>query len=352
MKFNLLTLLCLISLFSFQILEKEVKLYPVQSNEKWGYVNQDGKEVIKTKYSKAYSFSNELALVKKKEEYFFIKKDGSRLNKESYSKASSFSEGKAFVAREGESPICINTKGKELFKLDNVKIIAAYNEGIAVATSGSKTLWYNEKGEIIGESTKNIYNWGSNKLMPFQKKTQKRDPLFGSMKNYITYGFVNHKDSIIIPAIYSRVGAFQYNRVSVENNNLGGVIDHLGEVKIPIKLKRNGTYCDSLIFHLKDGKYGYLDLDLNIVIPYKYDLASNFSDGLANVTENGVSKFINTKGEVVLTPDPALDVTKFVNGISVFIKEDKFGFINTSGEIVLKPKYDDINLGKLRIFCK
>lgn len=49
----------------------------------------------------------------------------------------------------------------------------------------------------------------------------------------------------------------------------------------------NYNYKDELIIVNDDGKYGYNDKYGNVVIPYKYEHAYNFMEGLAAVKLNG-----------------------------------------------------------------
>lgn len=54
-----------------------------------------------------------------------------------------------------------------------------------------------------------------------------------------------------------------------------------------------------LIAARKNGKYGYLDLDGNEVIPFNFEKASNFYDGLATVKINEKYYKINEKGQLL-----------------------------------------------------
>ena len=50
---------------------------------------------------------------------------------------------------------------------------------------------------------------------------------------------------------------------------------------------------------------GFIDSEGNVVIPPKYEVAEDFSEGLALVAEYGWGSaygFINTRGEVVIPP--------------------------------------------------
>lgn len=51
----------------------------------------------------------------------------------------------------------------------------------------------------------------------------------------------------------------------------------------------------------KNGKYGFVDAKDNLVIPYRYEFALDFSDGMALVCNKNLEiGYINTKGELVI----------------------------------------------------
>ena len=60
---------------------------------------------------------------------------------------------------------------------------------------------------------------------------------------------------------------------------------------------------DELYVFYKNGLYGYIDKDFNIIIQPKYYYAEDFSEGLALVrtsnSQNGQYRYINKKGETV-----------------------------------------------------
>lgn len=58
---------------------------------------------------------------------------------------------------------------------------------------------------------------------------------------------------------------------------------------------------DALHVKYRNGKHGFVNNEGKVVIPYKYDFALDFSDGMALVCdENGYIGYINTKGELVI----------------------------------------------------
>lgn len=56
---------------------------------------------------------------------------------------------------------------------------------------------------------------------------------------------------------------------------------------------------DGLIPVLKNNKWGYIDIEGNIAIPFQFDSASSFSDKKSMVEINNEKKYINTKGEFI-----------------------------------------------------
>ena len=67
-----------------------------------------------------------------------------------------------------------------------------------------------------------------------------------------------------------------------------------------------GLYSDGLAAVKKDGKWGYIDMDNNVVIPFKYDFASLFQEGLAVVGTFGTyeyDRWVWEDDELVIVPD-------------------------------------------------
>lgn len=114
------------------------------------------------------------------------------------------------------------------------------------------------------------------------------------------------------------------------------------------------------------GKWGFKDKTGKLVIPYQYDDAREFSEGLAAVeTKDGIG-FIDHSGNFVIKPNPEfagliheINRMGFYKGLSVMGKvfpanEDMsgsytnskgewviilYGYINTKGEWVIKPQF-------------
>ena len=69
----------------------------VKLNGKWGYINKSGNIIIEIKYDKASTFTNGVAIVSIEDKYWHINETGSELYKIRYDRVSFFSENLARV---------------------------------------------------------------------------------------------------------------------------------------------------------------------------------------------------------------------------------------------------------------
>ena len=91
--------------------------------------------------------------------------------------------------------------------------------------------------------------------------------------------------------------------------------------------------------------YGYVDKDKNVVIPFSFETAHAFKEGMAVVRKDGKYGYINTNGDLVI-PCIYYSATDFNEGVAHVFKdghpkENRFkGFIDKTGEQVIKCKYE------------
>jgi WG containing repeat len=98
-----------------------------------------------------------------------------------------------------------------------------------------------------------------------------------------------------------------------------------------------------------DGKWGYIDKTGAIKIRPQFDVAHDFSDGLATVlvVEGDVQKwgYIDTSGTVVIQPqfDQAFDFSEGLAAVVIGSSEDedlRCGFIDKTGRVVIPMQYE------------
>ncbi len=99
----------------------------------------------------------------------------------------------------------------------------------------------------------------------------------------------------------------------------------------------------------KNHKWGFIDRTGKLIVPYKYDSAGPFSEGLAAVRvgewDTGKWGFIDKTGKVVV-PFKYADAAPYSNGLARVqigdYKTGKYGFIDRTGKEVVPIKYDNI----------
>lgn len=210
----------------------------VQShNNKWGFIDEEGNEVIKTKFDLVTPFSDGLALVRIGYKYTYIDKSGKLVFPVESSYGTKFKDGRALA--DGD---------------DGHKILASNGEVVKIL----------------------------NKMNP--------DPRCDSQKGY-SEGLLG------IRFLPLGVTESLTSRLRMKC----GFVDRDGNVVIEAKFDEVGQFIDGLAGVKIGSKHGYIDKNGNVVIEAKFDKVSNFHKGLATVSEPPLVPYgyINQQGEYV-----------------------------------------------------
>lgn len=187
-------------------------------------------------------------------------------------------------------------------------------------------------------------------------------------------GFKNDKGSIVIPANqYESCGQFSEglahigvsNSMTADYSDLKayqGFIDETGQIIIPTE-HEVGQY-GPMRFDFRDfhqglvavyrsdekgnGKYGYMDKSRNLTIPYQYDSAEDFHDGLAVVSKNDKYGTIDKNGKTVI-PITIDNLASYSEGLAAYAVKNHwnddyiYGFLDPSGAVKIAPKWNAVN---------
>lgn len=94
---------------------------------------------------------------------------------------------------------------------------------------------------------------------------------------------------------------------------------------------------------MKNGLWGYIDAEKNIVIDYQYEMAGEFSEGLANVSNGEYFGFIDEDNNIVI-PFQYLGAMWFVDGRAAVYYQNKWGFIDKNNNLIVPYTYSDISI--------
>ena len=127
-----------------------------------------------------------------------------------------------------------------------------------------------------------------------------------------------------------------------------GFVDEDGYEVIPFKYEWAYGFSDGLAMVKLNGEWGFIDKKDNVIIPFQFENeCGEFHEGMAAICKNGKIGFINKKGVEVIPCiydcPPYSDLKKdifFSEGLARVMLNDKWGFINKNGDEVIPFKYE------------
>ncbi len=145
------------SLFHFDSRSVSNMLFPFRNGEdKWGFVDKDGKVVIKPVYDDTMDYRGGLAAVKSKEKWGYIDEKGNTVIFPQYDSVESFKEGIAVVTI-GNMYGCIDSKGEYIIPLQYDFIFNDFSDGLSPAILKEKHGYVDLKNNFISNENIGFY---------------------------------------------------------------------------------------------------------------------------------------------------------------------------------------------------
>lgn len=251
-----------------------------------------------------------------------------------YEDVSNFRHGKAIISKDGQIG-CIDKKNK--------LITPAEYHDIYITAQGGMILEKENK-------EKNSYLIDKNGVQLLKENYSFSDQLIEGarrVKRGNQYGFVDQTGKLIIPIEYDSLGNFNEGYALAVKDSHYFIIDKNGKELLKNKsFKIKGTVSHDLIRVEKNNKYGFVNINGDIIIPIKYGLAFDFQkEGLARVVVGRKTGLIDHTGTFVLEPNLYELIFPFdENGLAIVqhVQYGIKGLINTTGTAIVKPYYQEI----------
>lgn len=123
----------------------------------------------------------------------------------------------------------------------------------------------------------------------------------------------------------------QINRFYVSKDHCVGYINQYDTLKIPFIYNNARQFSEGLAGVALDDKYGYIDTNGNVKIQFQFDNVFDFKDNTAQIEMNKKYGLINRKGKIKIKPK--YDWIKQVNeGMIAVQKEKKWALFDSTGK--------------------
>ena len=293
----------------------QMKLYPVISGGKYGFMNTQGKLMIPAMYNEVGPFQEGLAVVSKDDKFGIIDKKNQMVVDFQYDEILEFVQNRAIV-RKGEKYGVIDRLGKLVFPLiyEDISIREdSLYEAIEEGRSHYFDLNYSQQLSLSGIV-----------FIDFSKYTSERHPEFE---------FIGDLDRTSNRAVVKVSGQLNY-------------IDSTGKLMLTNSLEwfpdalSVAKYNNGFAVYRKKDKYGLIDINGKVVQKNVYESSGPFT-GFWPVKDKGNWALLDVKGKVILPFE--YDFIRFMPDLGYLIeREEQFGLLNSMGNMILPVSFSTI----------
>lgn len=341
-------------------------LFRIISQDKIGYIDSSGKEIIAPRFIAAGDFSEGLAEARTAGTYGYINSSGEFVIKEQFDFATPFSEGLAVVYKDG-IPFYINKKGERMFG-GEYEELSPFSRGRAqVVTSTGRTGFINNKGELVIDTAfhiiRSFIGGYAVAIKTFEEPyTDEKGKI--AYRLYHKFGIIDSIGHFLVPlGKYSNINSQSegYYRVEKPADTIGYetrscYLNHKGEeVLMPDSLRFrdfDGDVRNGLIkAYLKNDsthEHGvFIDISGKIIFQNAFSATAEFfSNNRSFAVKNGMSVLIDVTGRQV-TDQEFVDEWRngFEQGGAIVKFKGSNGLIDTNGHFLIPPKYDELLAG-------
>jgi WG containing repeat len=300
------------------------KLFPIVKQRKLGFIDNEGHEVIRPRFSDYANvqyfpdlphFREGLAAISENGRYGYIDCTGKFAIAPKFASARAFSGGVAAVREmsQGETAgrvLWIDHTGRVVYAGKVRHVLTDFHEGFLLLAD-EKRGW--EPGYVNSH-----FDWAIPAQPLFRGPFHDGLAVFGVGEVIDRkFGYIDRAGKILVPAKYDRAADF--------SEGLAGVCYW------PAK----SSDSDQRIWHC-----GFINTHGREVIPTIFKSVSSFSSGHAIAEEQNGNKVIIDKWGKVVRAISSFEVPgQFREGVAVARKAQSIGFINTKGDWVIPPQF-------------
>jgi hypothetical protein len=300
----------------------------VAKGNKWGVLNNSGKEIIPVNFSQIIS-DDEVIYTRnhgKHGKWSLFDYYGYRKTKIKYDSVRPISEGRISIKRNGKWGF-IDRYGVEVIPpiFDEVN---KFNDGLAMVTFYGEDGIIDRAGKwIVTPALIDIWAHDNNTLLgkvngQYQIKKFNGELVYFT-RNHLemtSTGFIERDSAGVILRKISWTGTYEYYNTENKIVMAGG---------------------SGLLIFKENGKYGFRDQQHRIIIANRYEAVKPFHQRMAAIKINSKWGFINLDEEIMVQPRYD-SVGHFIGHACITKKNSLFGVINLKGEEIIPNQYQQI----------
>lgn len=323
------------------------KLYPIEINGKYGYVDRTGKVEIDPIFDEAEDFEDLSAVVEINGKYGLINQQGEFVMNPSSNYISKEEKGNRIIEIADQQFVIRHSDKKHYPLQEKVDLLQRAGPFFIAwvfphhsPTGKSYQFVVNNHGKRISKNFSQLYYQDEEGLFTYGVISIGEDPKIWKK----SWGLIDTNGNVVLKPTFDYIHDFSEGYAAVELDESRGTIDKYGKIVIglgefsalsineglaPAAIKIGEKQSDDNSFFNSDPKpilkFGYIDVSGKIRIRYQFDFADDFKDGAAKV---GVGDYAEWATPHIITANEVLD-------------EMAYGFIDKKGKYIIPPIYKE-----------
>lgn len=260
----------------------------VQTNEKWGYTDMKGRKVITPQFVYAGPFAFGVApIIDADGQAYYIDENGNKkivVKNVEHIEMLGLIENDLFSLFDGEDWGFYNPKGEMIF--GKYKEVSSIGNGVAAVKTDDKWMLVDSKGNELATDR-------YDSVIEDEKGVVCRnDRIFAEKLGY--YYLIDSAGNPITDQKFENADVFNSSGyAAVELGGRWGFVDLEGNVVIEPQFEEAKSFSNGLAAVKKENQWGYIDESGSVVIPAQFENAGDFNNGgAAYVQEFGSWKLI------------------------------------------------------------
>ena len=315
---------------------RQYNVRPACKDKKYALMDEKGEWIFEPKYESCSGVWDGYALVQSNGKYGYIDCDGNMAIDPQFDDADVFRNGLAAVA-VGTKYGFIDTNGNYVInpQFDKPEYFSLFSFDSKNNLAASK----NKKAGLV--------NAAGTVIIPFEYDYVVN---INSEDEIIGYTAINNFKSTFFDVNGKQISNDYFDYASpfylgdglyvIKKDDKYGYMDMNGEIVIKPQYEfasrfENGMACVEL-----NNEYGCIDKQGNTVIEYQFDKMKSFGEDFAAVEIGGKWGYIDKSGKIKINPIYD-DADSFSDGIAKVTVNQKIGYIDKNGEYKIEPIYDD-----------